>query len=430
MIGFCICVFANSYPQEQASVFLQKDILGMKAEGIAFLESGMNEDDAKTIAINDAKRNALEQAGTYLESHTAILNYKLVKDEIITFSAGLLKVKVLSEERTTINNIFTFKVKILAGIDTKLLNNRIAEIQNDSGLKQQLEEQREKIKQLETKITNLQASGSTASKQTVQKVLSELSAIDWFNKGLSSKDPILAIDYYTKVIQLDLQFLEAYSNRGFIYWAMGNKDAAIRDFNKVIELNPQNIPAFINRGSVYLDQGNSDAALRDYNKAIELNPNFFGTYTNRGNLYLSQGNYDAAIRDLNKAIELNPKEATAYYNRGISYIGLENLVAAIRDFNKAIELNPQYSKAYSNRGVTYMRLDNYELAIRDFNKAILLDPQDALNYYNRAVVNKNLTNKKTANDDYNTYLRITGSKGAMADEVRQSIRDLGYTPEY
>ena len=45
-----------------------------------------SEDDAKTFAINDAKRNALEQAGTYLESHTIVLNYQLVKDEIITFS--------------------------------------------------------------------------------------------------------------------------------------------------------------------------------------------------------------------------------------------------------------------------------------------------------------------------------------------------------
>jgi hypothetical protein len=188
IIVLCLCIFAKSQSQENSSVFLQQDILGMKTEGIAFLGSGMNEDDAKTFAINDAKRNALEQAGTYLESHTTVLNYKLVKDEVITFSAGLLKVKVLSEERTTINNMFAFKVKILAAIDTKILNNRIAEIQKDSGLCRQLKAEREKVKQLETRIVNLQAPSSTASKQTVKNVLNELSAVDWANKGFNIKD--------------------------------------------------------------------------------------------------------------------------------------------------------------------------------------------------------------------------------------------------
>jgi hypothetical protein len=69
----------------------------------------MNEDDAKTFAINDAKRNALEQAGTYLESHTTVLNYQLVKDEIITFSAGLVEVRVLSSARQLINGWVTNK---------------------------------------------------------------------------------------------------------------------------------------------------------------------------------------------------------------------------------------------------------------------------------------------------------------------------------
>ena len=91
--------------------------------------SGITEDYAKTLAINDAKRTALEQAGTYLESHTEILNYTLVKDEIITYTAGLLKVTLLNEKRMLVNGMFTFKVEIEATIDIKFLDKRIAELE-------------------------------------------------------------------------------------------------------------------------------------------------------------------------------------------------------------------------------------------------------------------------------------------------------------
>jgi hypothetical protein len=82
--------------------------------GLSFLGSGINEDDAKTLAINDAKRNAIEQAGTYLESHATVLNNRLEKDEITTFSGGLLKIQVLKEERKLVNAMFAIQVSVEA----------------------------------------------------------------------------------------------------------------------------------------------------------------------------------------------------------------------------------------------------------------------------------------------------------------------------
>ena len=111
-----ICWASFLYSQQIQSVLLENDILAIKTEGIAFLGSGITENDAKTLAINDAKRNALEQAGTYLESHTEILNYVLVKDEIITYTGGLLKMSILNEERVLISDMFAFKVIIKATI--------------------------------------------------------------------------------------------------------------------------------------------------------------------------------------------------------------------------------------------------------------------------------------------------------------------------
>ena len=42
--------------------------------------------DAKKIAFIEAKRLCLEKAGSYIESNTEVLNFKLSKDEIRTYT--------------------------------------------------------------------------------------------------------------------------------------------------------------------------------------------------------------------------------------------------------------------------------------------------------------------------------------------------------
>ena len=59
-----------------------------------------------------------------------------------------------------------------------------------------------------------------------------------------------------------------------------------------------------------------------------------------------------------------------------------------------------------------------------------LDPGDADACYNRAIAYKKLGQSRKAADDYNNYLRINGNKDGNADQVRQKIRNLGYTPKY
>lgn len=456
MTIFILSVFINLYSQQRSSVLLNNDILVMKTEGNAFLGSGMNEDDAKIFAINDAKRTALEQAGTYIESHTTILNYQLVKDEVITFSAGLVKVRVLNTARELINNMFAFKVDIEATIDIKLLDERIKEIRSDSKLKQQLEAEQERNKQLEARIAELQSSGSTASKQTIKNVIDELSASDWYNKGVGTKGN-LAIYCYTKAIELNPQFADAYEGRAVAYCILDNLDAAIRDYSKVIELNPQLEGGYVVRGITYSNLGHYSTAILDFNKAIELDPQYALAYYSRGDAYYNLGNYGAAILDFSKDIELNPQDADAYCSRGDAYSDLGNYSTAILDFNKAIDLNPQNADANGNRGVAYAKLGkvdafirdykkasayygrgnayrllgNYDTAIQDYNRAIELNPQYADAYFNRGLVYYyRLVKYDMAVQDFNNFLRINGGKNGDAEKVRQLIRNLGYTPQY
>jgi hypothetical protein len=59
---------------------------------------------AEAMALQQAKQNALEQAGTYIESYTKIRNYDLMVGELRSVAGGILQNEVLDKSRRLIGN--------------------------------------------------------------------------------------------------------------------------------------------------------------------------------------------------------------------------------------------------------------------------------------------------------------------------------------
>jgi tetratricopeptide (TPR) repeat protein len=432
VVDFLIALWAFPlYSQSVQSILLENDILIIETEGIAFLGSGITEDNAKTLAISDAKRNSLEYAGTYLESHSEVLNFIMEKDEIITYTGGLLRIEVLQEERTIINEMFAFQVIIEATIDMRLLNERITEIRSDEKLKKQLEIERERNRSLEAKIAELQSlAGDYQDDWEVEDLVNALTASEWFEKGYYSDNNNEKIEYYTRAIELDPIYGNAYNNRGMVYDDLGRYDKAIRDYTKAIELDPYEAYSYYNRGYTLDNLGRYIEAIDDYTKAIELDPYDADIYYNRAISFDNLSRYDEAIDDYTKAIELNPNYINAYYNRALSFDNLSRYDEAIDDYSKVLEMNPHDVNTYFLRGIAYDNLEIYDEAINDYTNAIEIDPYHADAYYNRGLLFELLYQYERAAADFNTYLEIQGNKDGDAEEVRQWIRDLGYTPVY
>jgi hypothetical protein len=51
----------------------------------------------RAIALEQAKRILLEELGTYVESVTAVRDYQIAKDEIMTLTAGIVQTTILDE---------------------------------------------------------------------------------------------------------------------------------------------------------------------------------------------------------------------------------------------------------------------------------------------------------------------------------------------
>lgn len=78
---------------------------------------------AESMVLQKAKRYAIEEAGTYIESYSKIENFKLTRDEVKVLAGGVLKVEILEKKRTIIGEVVQFYVKINAVVSTDNLEN-------------------------------------------------------------------------------------------------------------------------------------------------------------------------------------------------------------------------------------------------------------------------------------------------------------------
>ena len=362
---------------------------------------GQSPDDARISGIALAKREALEKAGTYIESLTIVQNSKVEKDEILALTAGVLKAEVVSQKNYASDDAFGMEIVVNVVVDTSVLEERVKKQLQDRTHLAQLKDTQKREKELLRKVAQLEEENRklTANKQSTQKLKKEfqqtsqgLTAVDWFNKayalwdGQKYTDAKKAIEYLNNSIKLQPDAASAYSNRGCVYVGLGQQQLAIEDFNESIRLQPDDGMDYNNRGGAYYKLGQYQRAIEDFNKAISLQPDLAQAYYNRGNAYdkyLSE--QQLAIEDYNNAIRLKADYTLAYNNRGLAYGELGQYERAIEDYNNAISLQPDLAMVYVNRGGVYVKQGQYQRAIEDFNKAIRLQHDYASAYVSRGV---------------------------------------------
>jgi tetratricopeptide (TPR) repeat protein len=122
------------------------------------------------------------------------------------------------------------------------------------------------------------------SAQTPQVWLAQLSAEDYFNRGVEkyeAGDLEGAIADYDQAIRLAPNDAIAYSNRGAARGQSGDLEGAIADYDQVIRLAPNDAIAYSNRGITRADSGDKPGGKMDLQQAAEL-------FEQQGNTPLSQ----------------------------------------------------------------------------------------------------------------------------------------------
>ena len=138
-----------------------------------------------------------------------------------------------------------------------------------------------------------------------------------FFKGVShskKRDWAEANAEYSKVIEINAKYVDAYNERAAAYYFKGQHDRAIADFTRAIEIEPSNAWAYFARGSVYHDKGQFGWAIADFTKAIEIDPELAMAYNNRGIAYFYIKEYEKAWDDVHKAQSLGHQVHPGFLN--------------------------------------------------------------------------------------------------------------------
>lgn len=222
-------------------------------------------------------------------------------------------------------------------------------------------------------------------------------------RHLRNRNYQTAIAEFNRAIQLDPNFKEAYSGRGFAQLQSGQLPQALESYNRILRIDPKAAIAYSGLALVRSRLGDERQARLDTEKSaallaeqttrhlyhselslLELSVATAGQ-TPKGDVWalIEQGyrhidarNFRAAVNTFNQAVKLLPSgSARPYIDRGVAYFWMQDYRSAIEDFSTAIRFNPFHIKAYEYRARAYQQIGQTQAARTDMQKAIDLARQ-------------------------------------------------------
>ncbi len=146
------------------------DIRVVNAQGEYRMGNRDTREDAIRLATEAAKRNALEQVATYLESVTVVSDMDLTKDEIRTYTAGLVIVLNQQTSTTLDGDVVVIKADLLAQMDTDEVAQAITALRENEDARAQLVAMKQENEQLQEELNAVnQTLGSASTPDQVQQ---------------------------------------------------------------------------------------------------------------------------------------------------------------------------------------------------------------------------------------------------------------------
>jgi len=257
------------------------------------------------------------------------------------------------------------------------IHNSADEVSELSSKMDEINEKIEELKKLENYLNGIKKKVLRDAEEMQEKV-AEITKISLDKKSQLTEEQKETLDKVVANIKLkELLGLELtaedYFNKAYDLHEEGKLEVAIVGYSKAIELNPNYIDAYNSRGRAHGNLKEYDKAITDYNKAIQLDPNNTSTYYNRGNTYFKLNKYEQAIRDYNKAIQLDPNYKKSYTNLAYTHFEIDELEKAIEYFNVVLKINDKDANSHCGLGISYFQLGDVEKAKVAYQKAIDLD---------------------------------------------------------
>jgi len=168
-------------------------------KGSAIIGSDITLEEAKLIALNDARQKALNSLGVFVESQSKVVNYRLTEDEIKTITGAIMTSEIIESTKKVVRDVFILEMKVKFDISMSSFNQSLKNYQDRS-------KDRRTIKHLIKTIERLQQEIVKAKKGTPE-VVEIVDEIEFSTKRLGE---LLTTK---QVIDHELQIQEIYKKK-------------------------------------------------------------------------------------------------------------------------------------------------------------------------------------------------------------------------
>jgi tetratricopeptide (TPR) repeat protein len=254
------------------------------AEGSYVMGDGETPIIAEGRAVEQAKRYAVEQAGTYVKSYSRVKNFEVAEDEIEVLASGMLEITILDKKRTLEADAIKFWVKLKAIVKPDKIDVVMERIR-ENGIGQDYVQLKEAYDKSQAEVAKLKSQLAAAKAEPERKeIIDQIGvqekrfrsrqlysdALTHFSAGRMNE----ALDLLNRSIAENPAFSQAYLTRGFLYLRRDEYDKAIPNLDKVIALAPDTAKAYAGRGICYSRKNRFKDAIADLNQALKLNTGF------------------------------------------------------------------------------------------------------------------------------------------------------------
>lgn len=327
--------------------FARAEVRIIRATGEYRMGDNDTRADAKRIALLDAKRLALEQAGTYVESITQVKNMDLTREEILAYAAGIVEVVEQATRTVHEGDTTVLRVDVEVKIDTDVVARQISVLRKNAEMKAELKKLREdaeslrqqllaKTSELRTQRTKEAVGVVTAQRRQIidralandlaerattlwiEFTLTDLTAETEGRKRCSttSKQTLArARDMAEKALATDSANARARRvmatiliDEGDCHFRLGDNEAGLVRLREAVRVDPGSAFAHSRLAEALSKMGDHSDAITEQDIAIALKPDAALGYVGLGDLLLTKGDVDAAITEYRRAIELDANQ--------------------------------------------------------------------------------------------------------------------------
>lgn len=248
-----------------------------------------------------------------------------------------------------------------------------------------------------------------------------------------------AIDQFSKAIDEDPDYKDAYEFRAKAYEDIEEYKAAREDYEKLGIFDEKNEDYFYNGARLSFILGDYEDALLKLNKTLEEKRIFLEAMQLKVLTLMELKKYDEALEMAKDALRLKETDDNFFnYARVNELVGLwdeaeeayenairknrtfykaytnladlqrrrKNLQIAMANVNKVVRMNQDFLPAYEVRAAIYADQLNYSAAINDISTILLVEPENADMYFKRGEYYQGFAQHQSAISDFTKVITL------------------------